>query len=481
MTTLLQAQTSRLTAATDVTSQLAAAVKLKMQHAADGTVLYVRKNTASSDVLVQGTDKSGVERSIRFTTRSRGRVFRQLDLSCMATITEAGKRVGRVIFSLSTASSVLGGLGITGGGRALSLTFELLPDGKLQVDGTSSGMSLPATLKQTIDPKQPHDSLTAWIAAATDTELAKVSYFDPLLKHVAARYRNQQLQLASKAGLDASSLVAAIASLQKHRERALSAPAGGDGGKALIKGAAACVIGGLAGALGGPLGAAFGCVGGFDAAMASEMIDDAYSNRANNPPSGNDGQGGNAPYTDPNPGDPGNQGDDGDWGGVCGPDGDGGSSPGGAGCFVAGTVVATPEGPIAIDTLAATRTVWAGDPDRPGAATRTIERVLTFHSTRIVELDFGDEIIRCTPPHPFFTGEWTRAGDLVAGARVKRRDGTWQVLRAVTTTDREVPVYDLTVADRHTYFVGACELLVHNKSPTHEDDPWSDGSDDGAD
>ncbi|MEO8551557.1 MAG: polymorphic toxin-type HINT domain-containing protein [Kofleriaceae bacterium] len=102
--------------------------------------------------------------------------------------------------------------------------------------------------------------------------------------------------------------------------------------------------------------------------------------------------------------------------------------------------------------------VWAGD----GAlwSPRQLRQVVTTEAN-VVEIDLGEEVIRCGRSHPFFSGEWLAAGALVAGACVLRRDGSWQQIHGVRDGGR-ARVYELTLAELHVYFVGAVELCVRD-------------------
>ncbi|MBY0456593.1 MAG: hypothetical protein K2V38_04595, partial [Gemmataceae bacterium] len=76
---------------------------------------------------------------------------------------------------------------------------------------------------------------------------------------------------------------------------------------------------------------------------------------------------------------------------------------------------------------------------------------------RVLHLHFPDgELIRTTPEHPFWvegTG-WTPAGELREGDRLATLSGEWVPLAEVYDTDQWEPVYNVRVADWHTYFVG---------------------------
>ena len=78
----------------------------------------------------------------------------------------------------------------------------------------------------------------------------------------------------------------------------------------------------------------------------------------------------------------------------------------------------------------------------------------------MVALDFGNEVIRCAADRSFFTGVWTIAKRLKPGMRVWCRDGSWKELAAISFADEQVSGYELAVAQLHTFFVGASELLV---------------------
>ena len=75
---------------------------------------------------------------------------------------------------------------------------------------------------------------------------------------------------------------------------------------------------------------------------------------------------------------------------------------------------------------------------------------------RILHLHVGGEVIRTTPEHPFFvagTG-WTAAGALAEGDRIATLSGEWVAVEEILDTELYEPVYNLRVAEHHTYFVG---------------------------
>ena len=87
------------------------------------------------------------------------------------------------------------------------------------------------------------------------------------------------------------------------------------------------------------------------------------------------------------------------------------------------------------------------------------------HDPVIVHLTIDGELIETTPEHhPFYTiaEEWIPAGELQAGDLVRQADGSYGMVEATTFVYQPQPMYNLTVAAAHTYFVGEGQWLVHN-------------------
>jgi hypothetical protein len=65
-------------------------------------------------------------------------------------------------------------------------------------------------------------------------------------------------------------------------------------------------------------------------------------------------------------------------------------------------------------------------------------------------------VVRTTPEHPFWVkGKgWTAAGALQAGDELSSHDGRWVAVEEVYDTGEFETVYNVRVAEHHTYFVG---------------------------
>jgi RHS repeat-associated protein len=76
------------------------------------------------------------------------------------------------------------------------------------------------------------------------------------------------------------------------------------------------------------------------------------------------------------------------------------------------------------------------------------------------------EAIATTPGHPFYTLErdWVEAADLRLGEHVPSATSGWGLVEHLGWLRGPDRMYDLTVADAHTFFIGEGGWLVHNCS-----------------
>jgi hypothetical protein len=92
----------------------------------------------------------------------------------------------------------------------------------------------------------------------------------------------------------------------------------------------------------------------------------------------------------------------------------------------------------------------------------------------IIVLVINGETIYTTPEHPFYTdeGEWENAEDIYAGERIRSEDGGYGTVSSTRVIDdANQRMYNLTVDEAHTFFVGEGQWLVHNACyPIFQDD-----------
>ena len=106
-----------------------------------------------------------------------------------------------------------------------------------------------------------------------------------------------------------------------------------------------------------------------------------------------------------------------------------------------------------------------------GENTRTgevgyFEVVATFSrvADSILVITFSDgSVLEATDDHPFRTGdEWTQAKDLFVTQQINLSDyGQIDILH-IQRVNKPTTVYNFTVDEAHTYYVGDNEVLVHN-------------------
>ncbi len=155
-------------------------------------------------------------------------------------------------------------------------------------------------------------------------------------------------------------------------------------------------------------------------------------------------------------------------------------------CFAAGTPLLTPEGSKPIEQFQVGDLLLSApenDPAGPIQA-RRVEEVFQRVSP-LIELRVGGRTIRTTVEHPFFVeGKgWTKAGALSPGALLRSHDGQSVSLDSILPTEVVAEVYNLRIAEYHTYFVGAADwgfsVWAHNTEYLTAPDPRK-GYDPGA-
>ncbi len=136
-------------------------------------------------------------------------------------------------------------------------------------------------------------------------------------------------------------------------------------------------------------------------------------------------------------------------------------------CFTGDTLVATEDGSRRIDEIKVGDKVWAYNPDTGEKELKEVVSVFVKETDEILHLETTDGTIDTTTTHPFYVvGEgWKAAGDLKFGDKIYALDGTTVIINGANLEklDKPIKVYNLEVADFHTYFVGNTGMLVHNR------------------
>jgi intein/homing endonuclease len=138
----------------------------------------------------------------------------------------------------------------------------------------------------------------------------------------------------------------------------------------------------------------------------------------------------------------------------------------GDGCFTGNTLVLTKDGYKRIDEVQQGELVFSKNVETGNTEFKKVAQVYIKDAYTFVNLTVGNEIIRTTPVHLFYTvdGEWKEAVALKVGDRIVDSDGSYKEIstREIQYLEEPERIFNLNVEDYHTYFVGSNGLLVHN-------------------
>jgi Pretoxin HINT domain len=141
------------------------------------------------------------------------------------------------------------------------------------------------------------------------------------------------------------------------------------------------------------------------------------------------------------------------------------------GCFPAGTTIRTQAGLRPIETITVGAMVLTRDQeDGTTLEWKPVLKAWTHRARGSVRLELADadghaEVVEPTIDHPFHVDGrgWVAAEELTPGVdQLRDQDGRPLALLSAEERDGERAVYNFTVADDHTYYVGSLGVWVHN-------------------
>ena len=136
-------------------------------------------------------------------------------------------------------------------------------------------------------------------------------------------------------------------------------------------------------------------------------------------------------------------------------------------CFVAGTLVLTANGLIAIEAIKAGDMVYAADADTLEVSLQPVLETYIRETSKLVHITVNGEEIVSTYDHPYYVSGkgFVSAENLWIGAELVDNNGQTlyveQIYREIPDNE-SVRVYNFKVDEHHTYYVGTNCILVHN-------------------
>ena len=135
--------------------------------------------------------------------------------------------------------------------------------------------------------------------------------------------------------------------------------------------------------------------------------------------------------------------------------------------FTSDTLVETENGLRPINEIKIGDKVWAYDEETSEKSLQEVTHLIIGEGLKnLVDITFENgELLTSTDEHPFYVdGRWVNAGDLEISDILMGLNSSSNSLSQIKFYDREQKVYNLTVANDHTYFVGKSRILTHNQN-----------------
>ncbi len=136
-------------------------------------------------------------------------------------------------------------------------------------------------------------------------------------------------------------------------------------------------------------------------------------------------------------------------------------------CFVAGTLISTPEGELPIESIKIGDSVYSKNLVTGKLGVKKVTDVFVRQTDTLCRISTDTDEIITTEEHPFWVENvgWVEASQLSTGVLLCLQNGETTTVTNISIEHLENPitVYNFEVEDFHTYFVGSGNILVHNQ------------------
>ena len=147
-----------------------------------------------------------------------------------------------------------------------------------------------------------------------------------------------------------------------------------------------------------------------------------------------------------------------------------GGGGGGGGCFVAGTLISTPDGGFKEiqDVQIGDVVLSYNEILHVNEYSEVLETMIHYVTEDIYTLYIQDIQIEVTGIHQFYIDRdgderWIHTYDLQVGDSLRFADGTHHSIQKITKDFRTTTVYNFEVSHNHNYYVSGKRVLAHNK------------------
>ena len=141
-------------------------------------------------------------------------------------------------------------------------------------------------------------------------------------------------------------------------------------------------------------------------------------------------------------------------------------------CFVAGTMILTAAGMVAIENIRAGDKVISTDPETFETAEKTVLETYIREDSKLIHLTINGEELVTTETHPFYVNHrgFVNAGELKVEDQLLDSNGNILLIEKIEVelTDKPTTVYNFQVEDFHTYHVSGFCILVHNAGDAYK-------------